>query len=142
MRTRIVVGERGGSTRVLATLVLACSAVPLAACSLGAPEPEPAPAPAACAEAERAAQELTVEVATRVVGEELPACVDGVSTSMVIAEEWADLVAVDGVPLPAVVQLDPIGFPADCAELDGASLTVLIDGEWYRARSVECAQNG
>jgi hypothetical protein len=127
-----------------AVVVLACCTASLVACASVGSQPGPGPdsEPTTCTQAEQSTRELTTELAESVVGVELRSCVNGEETITVIESGWADLVAIDGVTLPASVHLyeEGPGTPADCVEIDRRRF-VLIDDEWYRARSVECSTN-
>jgi hypothetical protein len=131
-------------SRAGAAVALAFCAASLVACASLEQEPAAGPDadPTTCAQAEQSTQELTTELAKSVVGVELRTCLDGEETTTVVESEWVDLVAVDGVTLPTKVQLEEVGFPADCEEIDGRRMYLLIDDEWYRARYAECSQLG
>ena len=130
-------------SRAGAAVALAFCAASLVACA--SLEREPAAGPDAeattCTQAEQSTQELTTELAESVVGAGLRTCLDGEETTTVIEPGWVDVVAVDGIPLPASVQLEEVGSPADCTEIAGRRLFLMVDDEWYRARYVECAQD-
>lgn len=102
--------------------------------------------PVECPDADAEIGDLTLSTAKSLVGKTVPVCTTSSAgtpqgpVQREIVEPWDALLSVDGVPLPAPVNLPGGGRPAEC-RVDTSTHTYLhADGRWLRARTVGCAQ--
>lgn len=63
-----------------------------------------------------------------------------------ITQAWVQVIAVDGIRLPAAINLNPelerkLQRMSYCSEDPTKPFDILVDGTWYAARSVSCATN-
>ena len=93
--------------------------------------------------------DLTLSVAQSIVGKTVPVCAtssDDPNTpgQVLIEKPWENLYSVDGMKLPAKVNLsgsDNASSPlADCDVNPSNTIYIQSDGKWFKARSVGCSQ--
>lgn len=105
-----------------------------------APTLEPTPSAISCPDSADVPGFLLSQART-LVGSDVLVCEprDDTPTSLTLTAEWAELLATDGITLPTPIELVSGEGEWTCEVGSGSSL-VLVNGEWYAARSVECSQ--
>lgn len=101
-----------------------------------------------CPAADADLPQLTQEIAQTLTAEYALMCRLDAGSNMegptegTIEGPWADLLATDGLTLPALVTLSPDSqTPADCRAITTRQQYVLVGTDWYQARAVVCHQD-
>ena len=149
------VNARAGFRAMLLPALLGAVFVLISGCG-STPMPtsrsNPPPTFADCPTPTSALPALTRKIARSVVGRSVAVCglvpaTDSLNrTQFRVTAPWVEVVAVDGIRLPAKVNLQPdrprrLQRTSYCTEEPGGTLHVLVGGRWYAARSVSCATN-
>ncbi|GAA1939240.1 hypothetical protein GCM10009775_34150 [Microbacterium aoyamense] len=138
-----------------AGLAVVASALLLAGCAAGT-QPVPADNPSSIQPSASDAElpttcppdldvlpEMTVADTQDVDSKETVACTDESSapTPYVLGLGWDELLPLDGVELPARVEISKDRGPVECSEVPG-NMAVVLNGTWYLARQPSCPQLG
>lgn len=128
---------------VLSLLLGACGAKPPAQHTSARPDS------VKCASADASLPAFTAALGSKVAGRVLPTCApDPKSGAMKsgrfrFTPQWIRIAAVDGVPLPARVNLDPtlprgLQRISDCSVQSEVHFSVQVYGRWYATRAATC----
>lgn len=108
--------------------------------------------PHRCPSADASLPAFTTRLGSKVTGRLLVVCQSGSKANHARPEPfrftaaWIQLASVDGMRLPARVNLDPqlprgLQRMSDCSVQPEGRFNVFISGQWFAARSAGCATN-